>query len=502
MDPLQRLKRIVGLFIERPRIIIPFIIRESIIYTVQATLLITAFLTLTYLRSVGRLEIVVSEVLEGRFEEAIQLAVGDPAFDCIIVLGMFTSLSSYIILESFISSGLYPTVGEALVEGQLSLTYMFERAFKGWRKVVPTIVLLSILIYIPLAAVLFSAFALSTMSINNPILQTLALILVISSIVAGIAYLTTIYSPIVAAVDWASPLQALRTSFMIVKSRLPDTMFYVFSQTSILLVLAAVTQASRNVGVLGISATALIPLIVEPLLATYLISIYEEFNSEEIVEVTSPLSSGFKKLYSIFSSSIKLIRDVMKMKAFKIGIVLSTIFFFLGLVGGYTIMSPTLRNLLLQLGIISPKKINPIFRSVNRLFLGVDISFHNWRTAIGTSFSGIAFGIPPLSIVFVNGVVLGAFMATMGDPLTAMPVILPHGIIELSAFTIASASGLMMAFEFVKCLKNIANLENLSKTAIIIAKLLVALLFLFIVAGLIEALITPMVAEFYGWEYG
>jgi uncharacterized membrane protein SpoIIM required for sporulation len=107
---------------------------------------------------------------------------------------------------------------------------------------------------------------------------------------------------------------------------------------------------------------------------------------------------------------------------------------------------------------------------------------------------GITLGLGTLYVLFFNGALLGALTALIyqyGNPVNYWSLILPHGIIELTAIFISGAAGLLIA-------KNmLLPGEHSRKDALICgAKKAVALVpgvvFMLIIAGIIEGFFTPL----------
>src|SRR5262249_51267363 len=72
---------------------------------------------------------------------------------------------------------------------------------------------------------------------------------------------------------------------------------------------------------------------------------------------------------------------------------------------------------------------------------------HNIEVACMAFAGGISLGIGTLLVLLFNGLLLGVFAAALSVPDTAVAfwsLILPHGIIELTAIFIAGGAGLMI----------------------------------------------------------
>lgn len=96
------------------------------------------------------------------------------------------------------------------------------------------------------------------------------------------------------------------------------------------------------------------------------------------------------------------------------------------------------------------------------------------------SFMGGLLIVPPLLILFVNGVVLGAIAATFTKWYTLFEfllLILPHGIFEIPAFLLACAAGIDLALAvFEKGFRNAVQMlgEEASKLIIVLVLLAIA----------------------------
>jgi len=106
---------------------------------------------------------------------------------------------------------------------------------------------------------------------------------------------------------------------------------------------------------------------------------------------------------------------------------------------------------------------------------------------------GLLFGIPPFMYLLINGNILGllsAHLVATGTPLTEVLILLvPHGIIELAGFLLASSYGFFLGFRMYRRIQYKDLLrphvhQALRAFVYIIAPLL-------IVASLVEAFITP-----------
>lgn len=114
---------------------------------------------------------------------------------------------------------------------------------------------------------------------------------------------------------------------------------------------------------------------------------------------------------------------------------------------------------------------------------------------------GVLFGIFPISAIIMNGLVLGyiPFYLTDFSALKFFSMILPHGLIELSAFMIAITCGLRLGIASAKALVQRYRLTPLRKAGRDVLNMLPAVFLLLIIAGFIEGFISPLVGA--GIEY-
>lgn len=107
---------------------------------------------------------------------------------------------------------------------------------------------------------------------------------------------------------------------------------------------------------------------------------------------------------------------------------------------------------------------------------------------------GITAGMGTIYVLFSNGALVGALTALIylyGDPLNFWSLILPHGVIELTAIFIAGAAGLIIAKHIL------IPGEYTRKTSLIAGakkavSLLIGVVFMLIIAGIIEGFFTPL----------
>jgi stage II sporulation protein M len=130
------------------------------------------------------------------------------------------------------------------------------------------------------------------------------------------------------------------------------------------------------------------------------------------------------------------------------------------------------------------------------------IFFNNAIKAILFVFLGLFFGIMPLTMLVVNGMILGFVLSAQASESTWLLVIkgiLPHGIIEIPAILIACAYGIKLGALVTKTLLH-ALIPNVGKTAKAELKRVFKLIFplaIFIVTSLLAAAIIESTITFW-----
>ncbi len=125
--------------------------------------------------------------------------------------------------------------------------------------------------------------------------------------------------------------------------------------------------------------------------------------------------------------------------------------------------------------------------------LSAGITANNIQVAFLAFTGGVTFGALTVYALAANGLLLGALAGAFdkaGGSLYFWALIVPHGALELPAIVLAGAAGLMMARALIAPgdLPRGAALKRVSPDAL---RMLLGTLPLFILAGVIEAFITP-----------
>lgn len=122
------------------------------------------------------------------------------------------------------------------------------------------------------------------------------------------------------------------------------------------------------------------------------------------------------------------------------------------------------------------------------------IMVNNISVALKAFVFGITLGLGTIYILLLNGSLLGALTTLIyqnGTPLEYWSLILPHGIIELTAIFISGGAGLLVARSILIPGKY-SRKDALIKAAKKAVTLLAGVMLMLIIAGLIEGFFTPL----------
>ncbi len=106
---------------------------------------------------------------------------------------------------------------------------------------------------------------------------------------------------------------------------------------------------------------------------------------------------------------------------------------------------------------------------------------------------GVSFGIGTAAVLVFNGVNLGmawAVFIVAGEQSKFFGLIAPHGLLEMSAIVVAGAAGLSMGWALIAPgdrTRGAAFTEEARRSIVVILGLMIA----FVIAGIIEAYVTP-----------
>ncbi|MFW6287206.1 MAG: stage II sporulation protein M [bacterium] len=122
------------------------------------------------------------------------------------------------------------------------------------------------------------------------------------------------------------------------------------------------------------------------------------------------------------------------------------------------------------------------------------IMVNNIRVSITAFVLGITLGLGTIYVLFLNGALLGALTTIVylyGNPVKYWSLILPHGVIELTAIFISGAAGLIIAKHMIipgELKRRYAIISGTKKASSLLSGVIVML----VIAGIIEGFYTPL----------
>ncbi len=484
-----------------PKMILPFMIYEAGVIVGQAVIVIAFLSLLSYFKAFNLIPKIVESIEARNFEALTSPEIMQPILITLGIAGIAYMLV-IIIFDSFVKAGLYPFLQKLLIEKNVSTTYFLKEAFKNWALVFKTNILIYFFTAIPLIpSIILLYFSLREIIFGSAEeLGFTALMFIAGILLALIIYLALIFAPIAASIDENTPLQSIIRSVSIAKTEIGAIILYFSSLVAVSLVAIAIESAVEIFYVtLGSLVGIIISLAIIPILHLYLVAVYETHNNETLSEPVEPKLT-LKLIYKTLNNGLKLVRVFFTTKYGFLALIITFAVFSAGYILGYLTVDPEIRSVLVNSGIIVPGKLNPEFKVYNRIFLGLDIFFHNWRTSLSTAMSGIVYAIPSTISTLFNGYVIGVVYATINDPIKASAIILPHGIIEIPAFLLASASGMFLGFKMILFKRRKVSINEISYDLERTAIFIIGLSLVFLVAGIIESNVTPIIAEMAGWS--
>jgi uncharacterized membrane protein SpoIIM required for sporulation len=138
-----------------------------------------------------------------------------------------------------------------------------------------------------------------------------------------------------------------------------------------------------------------------------------------------------------------------------------------------------------------------IYKDANPFTMFVRIAYNNIRVAFFSFIGGFTLGILTLWLMWQNGLMLGVFQYmffSKGLGMKSVLVIWIHGTLEISAIVIACSAGFILAngFMFPGTFKRLESFKQGARDA---AKVLIALVPVFIVAAFFESYLTHLMSR-------
>jgi uncharacterized membrane protein SpoIIM required for sporulation len=185
----------------------------------------------------------------------------------------------------------------------------------------------------------------------------------------------------------------------------------------------------------------------------------------------------------------------------------------LGLVLGFVIhfIRPSLDGLIIPDTIqrsisqgLEEGKVGSEWSFKERPVISTQIMINNIMVGVLAFGLGFTWGVGTITVLFINGIlvgVLGAIFAEKTHSYEFWALILPHGVLELSAIFICGGAGLVLAKALVKP-EDYTRKDALVLQGRIAIKMLFGTIPMFIIAALIEGFFTPLnIANWYKYIF-
>jgi len=473
----NRLKR-------NPVLSIPVLFSEAAPALSTLAVLLIILALLTYFRQIGVFSEIINGIMRGEYEVFLKPEVLNAILVALVPVGLAV-IVFYTLGQSTCASFIYSLAEDSLKRGYCKLEEIWSKAVKNLPRVFIAILMKNLVVYvIPISCFLaFIFLGLKYLDMLALILSTLMFLfaIILYIIAAEVALIYVEPSIVIGSRD---AIEAFKESILLVRQNISKALGYFLLQVLVGIIIGSISGALSNFHILfSEAATLILLLIVRPIFAVCLAGIYMSltgrvFNATRLTEPKLLLVAG-----KLMGRGLKELVELMKKPRW---IVAASAIFLLGAVGGFGLAQIGLKEILSQSVGLGKGKI---FKEYFALSIFTDIFFHNWRIAAFTTVSGIFTYAAPFSIALFNGMIIGAIAAVM--PLLDLAIgIMPHGIIEIPGFLLATAAGLRLAY---KMYTGENRAEEVKKAAYVA----LGLIPIFATAAFIEAFVTPLIIDIY-----
>jgi len=501
-----------------PSATFPAMIGGAVDVVKQSAIILVLVVTISQLASAGILELIADAIKSGD-TFAILRAISSSQLLTSIIWAVSVSVALYYFFSvlggGFVNSAEYGSYLKLVRTGKISVSDVLENSGRMWHEMAWTTMVTEAVKYGPLVLTLawiFSSIignsALGSANSLSDILLWLGAFAMAGIVTIALTAITIYAYP--AAANGKFGFSAIKESIRICRAFPGKTVLYLLLRASSLAAVMAVSYVSSLFSVqISSIVAAFASFMVVPILHTLKTAIYVRGEPQEVI-IPIPVGPSIVRDAPghIWRSSVAKIRIGMRELAEFVFSprnipyhLLSAATFVAGILEGKQVSSSGLGKLIGALG-YEAGRVNPAFRGFALPFMAVDISFHNWQVSMATAISGLALAVPILVTMMFNGFVLGVVGSIVPSFEMLLAAILPHGIVELPSFVVSGSVGLSLAAKFLKALRkggasSQAEVHRATRRAIYAVLCLVPF---FMLAGALEALVTPFVMRFFGWK--
>jgi uncharacterized membrane protein SpoIIM required for sporulation len=510
-----------------PTIIVPSMLGTAITLIEQSILTTALIVFFGALAVSGTLSAFMSQLASTGVTLAL---LGNPSYlpllVTIIVISIIVYLLTAILGGGFVNSSEYGIYLDAWNKNKATIGAIVEHGSRNWRRMAWTLVLSNLITWGPLAAAI-SGLIVSSLNANSLAgligLAASSYLLYFAAGTSLVLAIFTVYSYPAVVIDNVSGLQAIKKSFKAASHNLGTTVSYCIIRVlfQLFLVILVVYLGGLILLPLASFSAAIFSLLLTPILHSTKTMIYY-YSKPDVPEMPFELSTpiwqdvwrGLPRTVwlKIKAGLVEARKFVLELRNLPFHL-LSILAFILGVFFGNYVSVNGLKSYLLSIGYVPGQgNTSVVFPQVIPPVEGADIFLNNWLVSISTGLAGIGFGAPSFATILFNGFVLGILV-----PLTTLTMllaaILPHGIIEIPSFIVAGSIGLKLGYAGLRKLMGAEDTSfeepdgasvgegYLSRTLRQTVYVVVGLAPLFLIAGLIEADITPIIMRMFGWTF-
>jgi uncharacterized membrane protein SpoIIM required for sporulation len=492
-----------------PALSVPSMLASSLGVVYEAVLTFFFVALVLNLNSTGLLDVIARQVGTGDWDQLLgtlsspsftqpALEFMIPAFILILVIAVLTS--------GFIASAEFYSYRQALEGIHVGVQVVASNFAQNWRVMAWTQFLSYSISFLPLLGG-FGA-VLAILAFNGPVV--LVLLVVLMGLVGGpilTAYLSLrfVYSPVVVAVEGTSGLAAIRRSYSQAGRNFRAVASYGIVLILLTLGISYIAGALPFSLPLSSLASVSVLIIVTPILHLMKTAMYLQLEGKSGDEPVfyEPFMPDMLKglpryIWATFAKGLKETKRFALSPRNFVYHALSAAGFILGWAIGSLVAHAGVTNAILEMGYV-PGRINPAVTGSQPATLGAYIFFHNWQVSLATGLSGVWFSVAPFATLVVNGMILGVVATLVPNTTMLAAAILPHGIIEIPSLILAGSAGMKLGMAFLKSRNNPGLVLAFNKTLRQTVYILVGLALLFLIAGMIEAGVTPVIMRMAGW---
>ncbi|GEM_PF-834217 len=287
-------------------------------------------------------------------------------------------------------------------------------------------------------------------------------------------------------VENLSLVAAIAKSAILVAKNFVSVMTYIILQFLLVLIAVLITLLFQlfSVEVSGVMQLVVIAVL-SPILDVMLFGVYLQSVGYSITPTLKPIFSFTETFLKVFNKGLATLKKFISLRNMPY-IASSAFLYFLGFLLGLEYSRGPLGEFFSLF--LTPEKIGLTAQALPSASLSGNVFAHNWQVSILTSLSGILTFVLPAANCLFNGIILGLAYGLI-SPTTFIVGVLPHGVIELPSFLIAASSGLKLGYYML------ARREEAGKVLRETVYLLVGLAPFFLIAALVEVLITPQLLK-------